>query len=168
MGSNVVDDMLGGWTQQRVNGTPYQMLGGRTSWVNDQDQIVQSSNYSYSSFRVVSIDEVIVYNRRNPIYDNAEKLKKTQSKLTSVYLKEQTEYIQDRINKIRDSVEDRQSRIAWQTVNEVSRRKSAARTKLKAASQEERIHMWKQHFKNLLGKSRKLRMNQSRKLLVIN
>ena len=43
--------------------------------------------------------------------------------------------------KIRDSVEDRQSRIAWQMVNEVSRRKSTAKAKLKATSQEERIQL---------------------------
>ena len=30
------------------------------------------------------------------------------------------------------------------------------REKLKAASQEERIHLWKQHFKNLQGKSHKV------------
>ena len=30
--------------------------------------------------------------------------------------------------------------------------KSTARAKLKATSQEERIHLWKQHFENLLGK----------------
>ena len=42
------------------------------------------------------------------------------------------------------------------TVNEVSKRKSISRTKLKAASQEERIHMWKEHFKNMLGKSPKV------------
>ena len=36
-------------------------------------------------------------------------------------------------------VEDRQSWSAWQTVNEVSSRKSTLRAKLKAASQEERI-----------------------------
>ena len=64
----------------------------------------------------------------------------------NIYLKEQTEYIQNQINKIRDSAEDRQSRIAWQTVNKVSRWKSTARAKLKAASQEERIHLWKLHF----------------------
>ena len=51
----------------------------------------------------------------------------------------------------RDSVEDRQSRIAWQTINEVSGRKSTAKAKLKAASQQERIKLWEQHFKNLLG-----------------
>ena len=35
-----------------------------------------------------------------------------------MYLKEQTEYIQNQIDTIRDSVEDRQSRIARQTKNE--------------------------------------------------
>ena len=55
----------------------------------------------------------------NPIDINAQKLKKVQNELTNVYIKEQNQ-----INKIRDSVEYRQSRIAWQTVNEVNRRKS--------------------------------------------
>ena len=57
-------------------------------------------------------------NWRNPTNINAQKLKKAQNELTNAYLKEQTEYIQNQINKIRDSVEDKQSRIAWQTVNE--------------------------------------------------
>ena len=61
------------------------------------------------------------------------------------------ENIQNQIDKIRDSVEDRQSRIAWQTINKVSRRKSTAKAKLKAANQQERVKLWKQHFENLLG-----------------
>ena len=56
---------------------------------------------------------------------------------------------------IRDSVEDRQSRIAWQTVNKVSR-KSTSKAKLKTTSQEKRIHLRKQHFKNLLRKLPKI------------
>ena len=48
-------------------------------------------------------------------------------------------------------MEDRQSRIAWQTINEVSRRKSTTKAKLKATNQQERIKQWKQHFENLLG-----------------
>ena len=87
-------------------------------------------------------------NRKNPTNTNALKLKKAQNELASIYLKEQTEYIQD---KIRDSVEDRQSKIAWQTINEVSRRKSTAKAKLKATNQQEQIKLWKQHFENLLG-----------------
>ena len=45
----------------------------------------------------------------------------------------------------------RQFRIAWQIINEVSRKKSTAKAKLKAANQQERIKLWKQHFENLLG-----------------
>ena len=44
----------------------------------------------------------------------------------------------------------------WQTVNEVIKGKSTSRAKLKAAIQEERIHLWKEHFKNLLRKSPKV------------
>ena len=50
--------------------------------------------------------------RKNPTNTNALKLKKAQNELASIYLKEQREYIQNQIDKIRDSVEDRQSRIA--------------------------------------------------------
>ena len=86
-------------------------------------------------------------NRKNPTNINALKLKKAQNELTNIYLKE---YIQNQIIKIRNSVEDRQSRIAWQLVNKVNRRKSTAEAKLKATSQEEQIQLWKQHFENLL------------------
>ena len=53
-------------------------------------------------------------------------------------------------------MEDRQSRIAWQTINEVSRRNNTAKAKLKAANQQERIKLWKQHFENLLGNPPKI------------
>ena len=51
---------------------------------------------------------------------------------------------------------DRQSRIVWQTINEVSRRKSIAKAKLKATNQLERIKLRKQHFENLLGNTTKV------------
>ena len=53
-------------------------------------------------------------------------------------------------------MEDRQSRMAWQTINEVSRRKNTAKAKLKAANQQERMKLWKQHFENLLGNPPKI------------
>ena len=87
--------------------------------------------------------------RKNPTNTNALKLKMTQYQLAGIYIKEQTEYIQNQIDKIRDSVEDRKSRIAWQTINEVSKRKSTTKAKLKAANLQERIKLWKQHFENL-------------------
>ena len=89
--------------------------------------------------------------RKNPTNTNARKLKTAQYQLAGIYIKEQTEFIQNQIDKIRDSVEERQSSIAWQTVNEASRRKSTAKAELKAANQQERRKLWKQHFENLLG-----------------
>ena len=94
--------------------------------------------------------------RKNPTNTNALKLKTAQYQLAGIHIKEQTEYIQNQIDKIRDSVEDRQSRIAWQTINEVSRRKNTAKAKLKSANQQERIKLWKQHFENLLGNPPKI------------
>ena len=89
--------------------------------------------------------------QKNPTNTHARKLKTAQYQFAGTYIKEQTEYIQNQIDKIRDSVEDRQSKIAWQTINEVRRRKSTAKAKLKAANQQERIKLCKQHFENLLG-----------------
>ena len=92
---------------------------------------------------------------KNPTNTNALKLKTAQYQLAGIYIKEHI-YIQNQIDKIRDSVEDRQSRIAWQTINEESRRKNTAKAKLKAANQQERIKLWKQHFENLLGNPPKI------------
>ena len=62
---------------------------------------------------------VSLCNKRNPTNANAQTYEGPN--WTNTYLKE-TEYIQDQINKIKNSVEDRQSWIAWQTVNEVKGR----------------------------------------------
>ena len=43
-------------------------------------------------------------NRKDPTNTNALKLKKAQNELANIYLKEQTEYIRNQINKTRDSV----------------------------------------------------------------
>ena len=66
------------------------------------------------------------------------------------------QYYRNRQEYFRNSLEDRQYRLAWQTVNEVSGRKSTSRAKLKIASQEERLQKWKEHFKNLLGNPSKI------------
>ena len=56
----------------------------------------------------------------------------------------------------------------WQTVNDVNKRKSTCKAKLKSASQEERIHMCKDDFKCLFGKSSKVSDKLKWKLLIIN
>ena len=42
---------------------------------------------------------------KNPTNTNALKLKNAQNELANIYLKEQTEYVQNQIDKIRDSVD---------------------------------------------------------------
>ena len=79
-----------------------------------------------------------------------------QNGFANIYQKEQTEYIQNQRDKIRDSVEDRQSRIAWQMINEGSGKMIPAKAKLKSTSQQEWVHLWKQHFENLLGNAQKV------------
>ena len=93
--------------------------------------------------------------RMNPTNTNALKLKKGTISI-SRHISKRTDRIHTKSDKIRDSMEDRQSRIAWQTINEVSRRKSTAKAKLKAANQQEGIKLWKQHFENLLGNPSKV------------
>ena len=48
-------------------------------------------------------------------------------------------------------MEDSQCRVARQTINEVSRRKSTGKVKLKATNQQERIKLRKQHIEAILG-----------------
>ena len=60
--------------------------------------------------------------------------------LTNTYKKEQLEYIQDQINKIRKFVENKHY-----IANKISGRKSTLRSKLKTTSQEERLQKWKEH-----------------------
>ena len=43
-------------------------------------------------------------NRKNPTNTNALELKKALNELANIYLKEQTEYIQNKINKIKDNL----------------------------------------------------------------
>ena len=47
---------------------------------------------------------------------------------------------------------NKKSALAWKIVNEVSGKNNSNRTKLKAYSGKERIQLWNDHFKELLGK----------------
>ena len=74
-------------------------------------QCYPSYNWSYAK-KVVRHKLKLRITLTNPTNTNALKLKTAQNQLAGIYIKEQTEYIQNQIDKIRDSVEDRQSRIA--------------------------------------------------------
>ena len=88
---------------------------------------------------------VSLLNKRN------QRPKKTKAQRKPTFTVWKKEYIRGQKNEIRHSVEDRQSWIAWHTVNEG---RSTSRIKLKAASPEEQ--MSKEHFKNQLRNSTKV------------
>ena len=89
--------------------------------------------------------------RKNPTIANARILKKAIISISRNISKRTNGIHTNKIDKIRDSVEDWQSRIAWQTINKVSGRKSTTKAKLKATNQQGRIKLWKQNFQNLLA-----------------
>ena len=59
-------------------------------------------------------------NERNPTITNVQELRKAKREQNKIYQKEQLLWIQKQINKIKNFVEDKPSRLAWQTVKEVS------------------------------------------------
>ena len=74
----------------------------------------QNSKLNIESLRILAVREKRALVKTasknyqiNPTNTNALKLKTAQYQLAGIYIKEQTEYIQNQIDKIRDSVEDR-------------------------------------------------------------
>ena len=103
-------------------------------------------------------------NKRNPTNANDQKLKKIE--LIDTYQKEQIEYIHDQMNKVRNSIEDRLSRIAWNTVKE-GRDPLELNLRLIAKKNEEYTY-GKNITRTCLETSLKLQINLSRKLLITN
>ena len=90
---------------------------------------------------------------RNATRANVRKYKQAQKDLEVTYFYEQQKYIQSQIDRIENASENKQSSLAWQTVNEITGRKKSTKAKIKASNQEERLKKWMNHFQNLLGKS---------------
>ena len=76
-------------------------------------------------------NEIIIENRkqlkklsqmknRNATRANARKHKQAQKDLEATYFNEQQKYIQTQIDRIENASENKQSSLAWQTVNEIT------------------------------------------------
>ena len=91
---------------------------------------------------------------RNATRANVRKHKEAQKDLEATYFNEQQKYIQFQTDRIENAFENKQSSLAWQTVNEITGRKKSTKAKIKASNQEERLEKWMNHFQNLLVKSR--------------
>ena len=73
------------------------------------------------------------------------KLEEAKQELEECYIKTWGKYIERK-------VENKQSRVVWETANEISGRKVTNRGKLKADNPAERVKLWEDHFVNLLGR----------------
>ena len=88
----------------------------------------------------------------DPTQRNIKNFIGAQHSLTNMYEREKEEYVTRKIDEIQNAISFKKSTLAWKTVNEVSGRKTSNKAKLKVTSEKERIQLWHDHFKDLLGK----------------
>ena len=93
--------------------------------------------------------------------ENIRKFKKAQTNIVLSYDKEQSEYIQSKIDEIQNAVRNKKSAKAWKIVNEVSGRKNSCRSKIKAKNNEEVLNFGKNISKiYLVNPQRSMRMKK--------
>ena len=96
--------------------------------------------YTYVNKRTI-LQETSEKRNSHPTMENIRKFKKAQTNLVLSYDKEQSEYIQSKIDEIQNAVINQKSAKAWKIVNEVSGRINSCRSKIKAKNNEERVKL---------------------------
>ena len=74
-------------------------------------------------------------------------------KLQNSYVEEQEAYVQSKIDIITRASANKKAKLTWDTVNEISGRKSTNKAKIRAKDDNDRLQKWQSHFSNLLGKT---------------
>ena len=80
-------------------------------------------------------------------------VEKAKKDLDHAYDKEQKKYMQSKIKEIKDAHINHHSRLVWDKVNEVTRRKGPKRGRITASNTDEGLAIWKDHFQKLLRQS---------------
>jgi len=78
-------------------------------------------------------------------------LNKALDDLKNTYDNNKKEYIQNKISKIETAHIQKKPKLAWATIREVSNYKMSHTGTPSGNNPTERIKLWKEHFKNLLG-----------------
>ena len=81
--------------------------------------------------------------------------------LDEAYLQAEADYINGKISSIASLHISKQHHAAWNTISEISGKRSKSSVRLKGGSQSNRLSNWTKHFQNLLGKEPKLPDNVS-------
>ena len=87
-----------------------------------------------------------------PTIENINSYYLSQKALYDTYDTQQEIYLQSKIDEIKAAVSNQKSSCTWKVVNDITGRKKNNKAKIKATSGEERIKLWHNHFKDLLGK----------------
>ena len=111
-----------------------------------------------------NLKKASIEKNQNPSRENRYQFRRAQKDLKQTYQIEQETYVQSKIDLINNAAINKQAALTWQTVNEISGRKSSSQAKLKAANQNERIEKWKDHFENLLGKAPSILQKETTKV----
>ena len=101
------------------------------------------------SLKRASLHEAAKLKDQNPTPERINNFKLIQSSFVKLYENEQNDYIENKIEEIQNAATNKKSALAWKTVSEISGRKKTNKAKLK--NEKERIDLWHNHFKDLLG-----------------
>ena len=141
--NRVYGDIMKAHEVATINNIPKKMrIKHRVPW--EDDNILKKRE---------NLSKIYQENLKRKTRNSTDKLKKAKRELQEAYELEQEKYIKEKINDISNYVEHQRSRIAWQTVNELTGRKGSNKGRIRAVSPEERVKKWKDHFSNLLGQS---------------
>ena len=86
-----------------------------------------------------------------------QRLEGAKDNLDSIYQQEKEKYIKEKTECIEKLHVERRSALAWETMHEVTNRKSTPLAKIEGSSETEKIQSWYNHIKNLLGKENLIR-----------
>ena len=95
-------------------------------------------------------------------------VEKAKKDLDHAYDEEQKNYLESKIKEIKDAHINHYSRLVWDTVNEVTRRKGPKRGRIKASNTEERLVLWKDPFQKLLEQSPEIMINPYQKYSILS
>ena len=92
--------------------------------------------------------------RTAPSYETKDHLEAAKKKLDSVYTAATKRYVDEATARLDSTHEEYRHSTSWQIVRELSGSKSAPYTKIPGSSSSERLQVWYDHFKSLLGEDR--------------
>ena len=88
-----------------------------------------------------------------PIQKNIDYFINAQKSLVISYEDEQKSYIKEKINEIQNDATNKKISNALKTINTIGGRKKSNKLRIKAKDDNERVKLWHNHFKELLGKN---------------